>query len=350
MAHFHYVLFGGTIFAVMAAIYYWFPKVTGRMLSEKLGKLQFWMMLIGFNMTFLVMHALGLMGMPRRTYTYAEGRTGWQELNAISSIGAVILGIGTVLVVPNIIRSLRKGTPAGANPWGAFTAEWMTTSPPAEENFPAPPEIRSRRPAWDADHPDRADWKTAPTPEDTGWRPPLLKTGMISFICSETMFFLLLLASFLVFTVGKPEPETHGLLNIPRTGVFTGVLLASSVTCWIAERLLRKGNLAGGAGMLILTIALGVGFLVNQGFEWWGLIFSNDVTMHRGLFAALFFTITGFHGAHVFAGLVMLTVVLVTRIREPDGARTLGAVSLYWHFVDVVWIAVFSIIYLGALQ
>ena len=158
VAHFHYVLFGGTFFGIMAGIYYWFPKITGRMLSEGLGKIHFWTMLIGFNLTFFVQHILGLIGMPRRVYTYPD-LPHWGTLNLVSTIGAFILALSVLVFVWNIIASLRNGKPAGDNPWDAWTLEWATTSPPPVHNFDRLPPIRGRRPLWDFAHPDKADWK-----------------------------------------------------------------------------------------------------------------------------------------------------------------------------------------------
>src|SRR3984957_2856052 len=152
VAHFHYVLFGGTIFALFAGGFYWFPKMTGRLLDERLGKTTFWLMVLGFNMTFFVQHFLGLMGMPRRTYTYGD-HPGWHALNAISTIGAFFMGIGILVFLWNVIRSLRARGFAGDNPWAAFTMEWATSSPPAEQNFTQVPPVKSRRPVWDLNHP-----------------------------------------------------------------------------------------------------------------------------------------------------------------------------------------------------
>jgi cytochrome c oxidase subunit I len=158
VAHLHYVLFGGTVFALFAGAYYWFPKISGRMLSEKLGKWHFWLMLLGFNMTFMVQHFLGLIGMPRRVFTYPD-LPGWAALNMISSIGAGIMGIAVAIFLWNLITSSIDEEPAGNNPWDAWTLEWATTSPPPPHNFDLLPPIRSRRPLWDIAHPEDPDWK-----------------------------------------------------------------------------------------------------------------------------------------------------------------------------------------------
>ena len=158
VAHFHYVIVGGILFTIFGAFYYWFPKMTGRMYSESLAKWHFWLFLIGFHLTFDFMHIPGILGMPRRIYTYEPGR-GWEVWNLIVTIG-VIFQIAAVLVfVFNLLRSLAKGAPAGNDPWDAWTLEWSTSSPPPEYNFAKIPVVRSRRPLWDIKHPEDPDWK-----------------------------------------------------------------------------------------------------------------------------------------------------------------------------------------------
>jgi cytochrome c oxidase subunit 1 len=158
IAHFHYVIVGLILFAVFAFFYYWYPKVFGRMLDKKLGFWHFWLFTIGFHLTFDPQHIAGILGMPRRIYTYHPGR-GWELWNFISSIGAIFQALGIIFFVLNLIWSARKGKVAGDDPWDAWTLEWMTTSPPADYNFEKLPEVRSRRPLWDLKHPDDPDWK-----------------------------------------------------------------------------------------------------------------------------------------------------------------------------------------------
>jgi cytochrome c oxidase subunit 1 len=160
ISHLHYVLFGGTVFAVFAGMFYWFPKMTGRLLNERLGKVQFWLMLIGVNLAFFPMHILGLLGMPRRVYTYA-GNLGWNELNLMSTIGAFIIGSAIMVFLWNFVITMRNGEKAGDDPWDAYTLEWDTTSPPKPYNFEVIPSVRSRRPFYDKKNPEIADWKTA---------------------------------------------------------------------------------------------------------------------------------------------------------------------------------------------
>jgi cytochrome c oxidase subunit 1 len=149
VAHIHYVLFGGTVFGIMAAMYYWFPKITGRMLSRKLGQWHFWLQLVGFNLTFFPMHILGLRGMPRRIADYAPNR-GWNFLNLLSTAGAFVIGVAMLVFLVNVITTLRKPRTAPADPWGGNTLEWATSSPPPPHNFDSLPPIRSNRPVFDA--------------------------------------------------------------------------------------------------------------------------------------------------------------------------------------------------------
>ena len=152
VAHFHYTIGGGSFFALFAALYYWWPKVYGWRLDERLGKIGFWCSFVGFNVTFMPMFFMGLFGMPRRVYTYASGGA-LPMLNVIATAGAYLMLLGAVLFVVNVVLSARRREPAGDNPWHGYTLEWATSSPPPEHNFHALPTIRSARPLWNAEHP-----------------------------------------------------------------------------------------------------------------------------------------------------------------------------------------------------
>ena len=158
VAHFHYVIVGGIVFAVFAGTYYWFPKAFGRMMNKRLGLWHFWLFTLGFHLTFDPQHFAGIFGMPRRIYTYQAGR-GWEIWNQLSTIGAILQGIGALIFVCNMFWSARKGEKAGDDPWDAWTLEWATSSPPPEYNFEELPVVRSRRPLWDLKHPEDPDWK-----------------------------------------------------------------------------------------------------------------------------------------------------------------------------------------------
>jgi len=165
VAHMHYVLFGGSVFALYAGVYYWFPKFTGRVLGEGLGRLHFATNFVGFHLTFFVQHQLGLVGMPRRIADYGEA-DGFTTLNQISTAGSFLLGVSTLVFLVNLVVSLRRGARAGDDPWLGHTLEWATSSPPPPLNFERPlPPIRSNRPVFDARHPDLV-------PAEHGARPP----------------------------------------------------------------------------------------------------------------------------------------------------------------------------------
>jgi heme/copper-type cytochrome/quinol oxidase subunit 1 len=142
------VLIGANLFPVFAAFYYWMPKITGRLMNERLGKWSFWLMFIGFNITFFPMHITGITGMPRRIYTYSEG-FGWGRLNLLATVGAFVLGIGILISLWNFLVSARRGALAGNNPWRADSLEWATTSPPAPYGTVHIPTVQSRHPLWD---------------------------------------------------------------------------------------------------------------------------------------------------------------------------------------------------------
>jgi cytochrome c oxidase subunit 1 len=148
VAHLHYVLFGGSIFALFAGIYYWWPKIFGRLLDERIGKLNFWIMFIGFNLTFFPMHFLGLDGMPRRIYTY-NPEMGWDLWNAVSSAGSVLIAASILVFIANVIWTIKQGEVAGADPWDARTLEWSIPSPPPEYNFEQIPTVHGRDPFWE---------------------------------------------------------------------------------------------------------------------------------------------------------------------------------------------------------
>jgi cytochrome c oxidase subunit I len=157
VAHIHYVLFGGAIFALFSGIYYWFPKMTGRILNDTLGKWHFWLMFIGMNMVFFPMHILGLLGMPRRIYTYDSG-LGWDGWNLLMTIGAFIVALSVLIFVINFFRTMAGPAGAPDDPWDGYTLEWLTTSPPPPHNFTHTiPPVASPRPAWDVKHPQHRD-------------------------------------------------------------------------------------------------------------------------------------------------------------------------------------------------
>jgi heme/copper-type cytochrome/quinol oxidase subunit 3 len=391
VAHFHYVLFGGTFFAINAAAYYWFPKMSGRLLSEKIGAWHFWLTFVGFNLTFFPMHILGLMGMPRRVYTYPD-RPGWGALNFVETIGAVLMTVAMLVFLWNVLRSLRQGEEAGDDPWDAWTLEWATTSPPPEHNVASVPPVRSARPLWDvkrSPHPPTlgsGPYPPAPSPSrgrggaEAGGpggfflRIPVALLGTLTFIGSEVVFFGSLLVAFAWYAfrdTGGPSPAD---LDLGRTALFSLALFASSGTIVVADRRLGRGDRRGYLLWLVVTVGLGLVFLFGQVTEYLHLI-GEGATIGRNLFTSAFYTATGFHGAHVALGLIAIGTLAAlswTRASAPGGREMAGhaggvdedvagpgmrlgvsprfhaaaeCVSAYWHFVDVVWVVLFSTIY-----
>ncbi|MGZ4198666.1 MAG: cytochrome c oxidase subunit I [Thermoleophilia bacterium] len=438
VAHLHNVLFAGTAFAAFAGFYYWFPKMTGRMLSDRLGKWHFWVITVGFLMTFMPMYALGLLGMPRRLYTYAPN-LGWSTLDLISAIGAYIIGVAIIIFVVNIVRSLLVGEPAGDNPWEAWTLEWATSSPPPTGNFATLPWVRSERPLWDAQHspqaqavavadvdppppgrpkaaaevaalhalpahPDhwtrlpvftalaavvvgvgllttllvsavgialllilgglwmQARWTVPEPPVVPNQRFTALGSGMLLLIGSEIVLFGALVSADLhlrihdsLITLGNPGrlPTTLPIVN-------TVILMTSGITAHYALTSYRKAKTAWFRFYLVMTVILGSVFLGGQAWEYTHAGFG----LSSGLTGESFFALTGLHGAHVTVGILLLVYLLFRaahdrrrRTAEPTGAAaaiargtgTAGmveAATYYWHFVDAVWILIFTVVYL----
>ncbi|MEO6876391.1 MAG: cytochrome c oxidase subunit I [Opitutaceae bacterium] len=350
VAHFHFVFVGLIVFAILGAVHYWFPKFSGRMLSERLGKWTFWLMTIGFNLTFVIQHFLGLAGMPRRVYTYPD-LPGWGWMNLLSTVGAFVMGVAALVLVWNLSRSLLRGKPAGDNPWQAWTLEWATTSPPPHENFQTLPPIRSRRPLWDDANPDRPDPVVGAQWKAETHLPEKNQASILAFMVSETGFFGVLILAYLYYNAVPPPGSNAHDLNVLKTGLFSLCLFASSATLWRSEVSERRGRPRALAAWLTATIVLGGIFLVGQGMEYWDL-FRRGVSVNSNLFSATFFTLTGFHGLHVCVGLIALLVVLGLRIgrgAKPGHSPALRTVGLYWHFVDAVWVVVFSVVYLRPL-
>ena len=433
VGHLHNVLFAGTVFAVFAGWYYWFPKATGRMMSDRLGKVHFWVVTTGFLLTFMPMYVVGLLGEPRRTYTYATG-LGYTPFNFVSAIGAYIIGISIIIFVVNVVRSLLHGEPAGDNPWGAWTLEWATSSPPPPGNFKELPAIHSDMPLWDLMHPDEAvpediparslgtDDRPDPRAEvaaahavpgggfveersavpifaafgvlvvavgllttlvvsfiglgllaiaaglwmGAAWRPPeaavtphqrfsALGSGALAFIGSEVVLFGSLIAADIHVRIHNGSLSREPLeLRLPI--VNTIILLSSGVFMHYALVAYRKQQRHLFRFMLAVTMILGAIFLGGQAYEYTHVGFGLD----SGLLGTTFFTLTGVHGLHVTAGLVLLLFLLVRSFREkrparpPDESDTIrvGAAGMadgatyYWHYVDAVWVVIFVVVYL----
>ena len=345
VAHFHFVFVGAIVFAMLGALPYWFPKMSGRMMSESLGRWTFWLWVIGFNMTFIIQHVLGLYGMPRRIFTYPD-IPGWGWMNMVSTIGVFFMSAGSLVLVWNIAHSFFRGKVAGDNPWNAWTLEWATTSPPPHENFVALPPIHSRRPLWDIENPDRPDPVVG---DDQVVLPDHNKTGILAFLFSEVGFFGTLILAYLYFYAHPQPGPGPKALDVPRTLVFSVCLFSSSFTFWRSEVALHKQKRRSTLGWLALTIVLGAVFLGGQANEYWKL-FQSGVDLSTNMFSTTFFTLTGFHGLHVLLGLITLLIFLwmawegdSVSSRFDSGFKCVG---YYWHFVDVVWVFVLLTVYI----
>jgi len=252
----------------------------------------------------------------------------------------------------NILASVRRGKPAGDNPWRAWTLEWAATSPPLAHNFIRVPPIRSRRPLWDLAHPQNPD----PIVGGVAAREEIVfeknQAGMASFLISEGMFFLMLILAYLFYNnhaMSGPTPAST--LNPQRAGIYTVCLLASSLTLWLAEKMLKVKKHSTFRLLLGLTILLGVVFLFGQGREYIRM-FHDGVMVNSNLFASTFFTLTAFHGLHVCAGVIALMIVMGLALAgdfKQGRIEAVKSIGLYWHFVDVVWLLVFALIYLRLL-
>ncbi|MGD2059621.1 MAG: cytochrome c oxidase subunit I [Acidimicrobiia bacterium] len=233
VAHFHYVLAGGAVFPMFAGLYYWGPKMTGRLMSERWGKVSFWLMFGGFNLAFFPMHIAGLLGQPRRTYTYDSG-LGWDTPNLLSSIGAFVLALGILITVVNWFWALRRGARAGNDPWRGETLEWATSSPPPVYNFITIPQVRSREPVW-----DQPELQSGYQTPEQGGRP--LTGGHLTLATSALD--------------ATPQAETH----MPHDSPWPFFLVvALTIMCY--------GILFGGA--IVTGVGLGASFGAIMGWFW----------------------------------------------------------------------------------
>jgi len=390
VAHFHNVLIAGTVFAAFAGLYYWFPKMTGRFLSDRIGKVQFWLTALGFALTFLPLYAVGILGMPRRVYTYAPD-LGWNEINFVSSIGGFVLSVGFLLLFYNIIVSLRSGEVAGENPWDAWTLEWATSSPPPHGNFTRLPQIVGDRPLYDAEHgyedaggragavewhdvPPEPEQRTitpfwvavgmlilgigllgvplvfiigfalilvtaavwmnmrwteiAPTPPpmDVEQRFSFIGLGTLLLIGSEAVFFASLIAAAIHLRIHNSALGGGSGVEVTLPLINTVILVTSGVTAHYAQTAFRARRKGRFFFLLVLTIVLGVVFLGGQGYEYLHAGFGFADTV----VTSSFFILTGFHGFHVACGIAALIYLLFRarrELRRAPGQRDLPPTS-----------------------
>lgn len=389
VGHFHYTLVGGAVLGLVAGLYYWFPRMAGRMYSEALGRLHFTTSIIGFNLLYFPMFYL--IDMPRRVYTYDAG-SGWEALNQVATIGAFIFGLSQLVMLYNLMRSLRVGPPAVGNPWGAGGLEWMpapTHTPPGlmvnggglpqghEEHLLSPwPLLMGAATAifflglglgplvlglgvalgllslagW-----MRQDLRGEFRVEEGAVEPwpyggvPRLKLGVWAFLASEAVLFGALISAYIFIRLNSPSwPPGIQLHDLRLGGVNTIILLTSSFTMAAALHSIRGGSPGGLIAGLLSTFLLGLLFLANKAVEW-SELFHRGFTFGSGLPASTFYLTTGVHGAHVLAGLIAILYLLIKAFRGgfgPAKHEAVEYVGLYWHFVDIVWVFLFPLFYL----
>jgi cytochrome c oxidase subunit 1 len=408
VAHMHYVLIGGSLFGLLAGAYFWWPKMTGRLLDERLGKVQFWLLFVAFNLAFFPQHYLGAMGMPRRIVTYPAD-AGWNLWNLVSTVGAFGIGLSILLFLVNAGLSLRRPATAPADPWDGRTLEWRIASPPPPHNFDATPPVYGRDTFWREKHgPIRGPLAPPAAPETVHLPPPshwpivvalgiglaaagaLLHVGIVvagallavygifefalehhrapghahqtgtlgvdhrkmamwTFIGSECMLFGTLIATYMAYR-GRSlvGPHPHEVLDIPLTTISTFDLLMSSLLMVLALAAVQRGDQRQTRLWLAGTAFFGLVFLGFQAYEFTHFV-HQGLTLQQNLFGSTFFVLTGFHGGHVAIGVLWLTTLLVLSLRGrlgPEDAPRVEVAGLYWHFVDVVWIAIFTLVYL----
>jgi cytochrome c oxidase subunit I len=409
VAHLHYVLIGGSMAGLFAATYYWWPKMTGRLLDERLGKIHFWIHIVAFNLAFFPQHYLGAIGMPRRIYTYPPD-VGWNFWNLMSTVGAFGIGLGILLFMYVAFRSLRSGPPAPADPWDGRTLEWRTSSPPPPHDFDAIPPVYGRDSFWREKYGDRPEVAAPPPaahdhihlPAPSIW-PLVTAIGMVvaaaglligvgvivlgglltmlavfafalehhrnpahvdqvgtlgidhrklawwAFLGSECMFFGMMIGTYLAYrhrSLVGPYPEE--ILDIPLTTLSTFVLLMSSFLMVLALTGVQRGDRRMARRWLFGTAFFGMIFLGFQAYEFTHFV-QQGLTLQQSLFGSTFFVLTGFHGVHVLVGVIWLLSLWVLDLRGKLGrqdAVKVEVAGLYWHFVDVVWIVIFTVVYL----
>ena len=222
VAHFHYVLFGGSMFGLFAGLYYYFPKFTGRFLSEKAGEWHFWLTFVGMNLTFFPMHFAGLLGMPRRVYQYDAGQ-GLELFNLLSTAGTVLLMLGTAFLVVNLWKSWRHGEHASSNPWGASTLEWSIPSPPPEYNFAELPQVKSRYPLWDVKGGEKLVHETTYAEEKDRHIPTAKELGIV--LPNPSIWPLVMAMGLMVMFSGLLFMDTKPTLAI--------AIMLIGTLCWI---------------------------------------------------------------------------------------------------------------------
>ena len=394
VGHFHYILAGTAVFGMLAAAYYWWPKLTGKMYSETLGKVHFLMSFAGVGL-FSVATSL-LIDMPRRVFTYPAG-LGWGPYNLAATIGAAIALLGQLVFVANLLSSLMRGSPSGPNPWGATAPEWtspLTAAPGASISLGQPLMAYASGGAVGADHLSgrpvtlslglfllfvglgflpilvsalfllayslvgwayddlRGRFRVPDEAEGERWPVvgvPKVKLGVWVFLASDIIFFSTLFGSYAFVRYNSLAwPAAGTVHNIAIGTANTLILLTSGLVMAYALWAIRAGNRKGLLAGLVATFGLASLFLGIKAYEWSDLM-AHGFTFSSGLPAATYFTITGAHALHVGFGLLLLTYLIVKTTKGGFTRESHAAVenfTLYWALVDIIWLIVFPLFYL----
>ncbi len=394
IAHFHYIIFGAAVFPIFAGMYYWFPKLTGRLYFERPGQISFWIIFVATNLLFFPMYIVGLLGMPRQIYTYPSGM-GWDWYNAAETAGAYLTAIGILVLFANLVASWFRGPPAGPDPWRAPTLEWATSSPPPDYNFAVIPTVTSAYPNWD-DNPrgtmvlDEGHQQPVTTavdahlgevmdmPHSSPW-PPILAAflallfgslvlekfstagicaalcaitlvawhwpdgkshgvaewGIAMVIASEATLMGCFIATFWYLRLRVAHWPTAGIPE-PRVVVplaLAGVLLATSIPIQLAARAVRAGRAAATRAFILLALIVQTGYLAYEVNDYRDQLHTFAVT--RDAYSSIYYVLLGADHAHVFVGM-LLSVWLLFKLRP----NATVAVTRYWHFVNVMTVFV----------
>ncbi len=369
VGHFHYVVAPGTLFALFAGVYHWFPKITGRHMDERLGRIHFWGSLVCMNAVFMPMFIQGLGGLNRRLYdggiTYTHGQA-LQHWNVVQGWAAWLLGAFQIVFFLNLFISLRRGRAAAQNAWNATTLEWAAPSPPPHGNFPSP--VRVYRGPYEYSVPgEPVDFspqnqpvrgepvreepvREEPVPFAVTVRPDTgtnnVTLGMWLFIASEVMLFGGLFSAYVLLRSGASE-WPHRALDLPLGTLNTVVLVASSAAVLAARRAAGAGRAARARLMLSVTAGLAVLFLGIKAAEYSAKL-AHGVYPETSTFYAVYFALTGVHALHIVGGTLVLAWLALrpAAVGPARFANRVRAAALYWNFIDVVWLCIFMSLYL----
>jgi cytochrome c oxidase subunit I+III len=393
IAHFHYIIFGAAVFPIFAGLYFWFPKVTGKLYFELPGQISFWIIFLGTNLLFFPMHLVGLEGMPRRNYTYPAG-LGWGPDNLAETIGSYITTVGIVILLANLVWSWFRGPVAGPDPWHGATLEWTVPSPPPEYNFAVIPRVSSAYANWDEPAEDRVldEGHQQPTtspvdgvpqevlemPHDSPWpillgfalslvfvfvllhlytvacfaagavgltllgwhgeeHPGLGSWGMAMLVASEATLFGTFIGTYyyLRFTdprwppLGTPEPR----VVVPL--VMAGVLATTSLPMWLASRAARVGRWWTTRAFILLALVVQCGYLGYEVHDYIDQLHASQP--QDNAYSSIYYTLLGADHAHVAVGILLSGWLLWNLRRTP-------VVALYWHAVNVLTLIVIGVL------